>query len=143
MLQFQLYSHVTTSFFFREDEAISLFFKNSSMSCKKLNNIWYCSYFGNPEHHRKRFIWISSTNNFQKIVTVTKVFVKQLQFFWVSLFSYGMCFSLFHLSGPNVFLLSAIWLPHSQLWATVKGSLTNLRLISVLLVSTRRSQGAL
>ena len=99
-------------------------------------------YFGNPEHHRKRFIWISSTNNFQKIVTVTKVFVKQLQFFWVSLFSYGMCFSLFHLSGPNFFLLSAIWLPHSQLWATVKGSLTSLRLISVLLVSTR-SQGAL
>ena len=31
-------------FFFREDEAISLFFKNSSMSCKKLNNIWYCRF---------------------------------------------------------------------------------------------------
>ena len=32
------------NFFFREDEAISLFFKNSSMSCKKLNNIWYCRF---------------------------------------------------------------------------------------------------
>ena len=144
MLWFQLYSHVTTIIFFREDEAISLFFKNSSMSCKKLNNIWYCRLLFWKSRTSQKKIYLNFLDQqlskdcdcYKSFCQTTSVFLSFIVFLWYVLFIISPIWT-------KLFSFICNLAAHSQLWATVKGSLTSLRLISVLLVSTRRSQGAL
>ena len=81
-------------FFFREDEAISLFFKNSSMSCKKLNNIWYCRFaileiqkiaekdiseFPRPTSFKR--LWC-----YKSFCQTTSIFLSFIVFLWYVLF---------------------------------------------------------
>ena len=82
------------NFFFREDEAISLFFKNSSMSCKKLNNIWYCRLLFWKSRTSQKKIYLNFLDQqlskdcdcYKSFCQTTSIFLSFIVFLWYVLF---------------------------------------------------------